>query len=155
MPNIFRRLLTTLAGSGRDDLRRQIRYLKAENEVLRSKIAGSVPVTPAELARLVRLSRPLGSAIRSLVTIVRPETFLKWVRETGKRPKRKTPTTKPGRPRTPEQIRAIVLRIACETGFGYTRILGKLKKLGIMGVSRSMVVNILKEAGLPTGPQCG
>jgi len=35
------------------------------------------------------------------------------------------------------------------------RILGELKKLGIGGVSRSTVVNILKQAGLPTGPARG
>ncbi|MBY0307973.1 MAG: integrase core domain-containing protein [Phycisphaerales bacterium] len=153
MPNLFRRLLATLAGSGRDDLRRQVQYLKAENEILRARITGPIRVTPQERSRLVRLGRPLGKAIRSLVSIVRPATFLKWMRETGKRAKRKVPAKrKPGRPRTPEQIRTIVLRIARETGFGYVRILGELKKLGIGGVSRSTVVNILKQAGLPTGP---
>ncbi len=155
MPKLFRRLLSTLAGSTRDDLRRQVQFLKAENEVLRSKITGPIRVTPAERSRLVRLGKPLGKAIRSLVTIVRPETFLKWMRDAGKRPKRKAPARQPGRPRTPEQVRKIVLRIARETGFGYVRILGEIKKLGIGGVSRSTVVNILKQAGLPTGPARG
>ncbi|MCE7974375.1 MAG: hypothetical protein DYG92_08670 [Leptolyngbya sp. PLA1] len=77
MPNLFRRLLSTLAGSTRDDLRRQVQFLKAENEVLRSKIAGPVRVTPAERSRLVRLGMPLGRAIAALVSIVKPETFLK------------------------------------------------------------------------------
>lgn len=149
------RLLRVLAGSSRDDLRRQVQYLKAENEILRSKIAGPVRVTAAERARLVRLGKPLGKAIRSLVSIVRPATFLKWVREAGRKPKRKRSVNRPGRPRTPGDIRTIVLRIAKETGFGYTRILGELKKLGIGGVSRSTVVNILKENGLPTGPERG
>ena len=47
-----------------------------------------------------------------------------------------------------------MLRLAKETGWGYTRILGELKKLGIK-VSRSTVVNILKDAGLPTGQERG
>ena len=55
---------------------------------------------------------------------------------------------------SPEQIRRQVLRLAKETGCGYTRILGELKKLGVK-VSRSTVVNILKDAGLPTGPERG
>lgn len=152
----FNRLFRVLAGSGRDDLRRQIQFLKAENEILRARIKGPVRVTPAERSRLVRLGGQLGKAIGSLVTIVRPETFMKWVREAGKKPKRKSSAKKkPGRPRTPEQIRKIILRIARETGFGHVRILGELKKLGIGGVSRSTVVNILKQAGLPTGPARG
>lgn len=155
MPNLFRRMLSTLAGSGRDDLRRQVQYLKAENEVLRSKITGPIRVTPAERSRLVRLGKPLEKTIAALVSIVKPATFLKWMRNASKQPKRKYATRKPGRPRTPEQVRKIVLRIARETGFGYVRILGELKKLGIGGVSRSTVVNILKQAGLPTGPARG
>jgi putative transposase len=153
--NPFRRLLEVLAGSSQADLRRQVQYLKAENEILRARINGPIRVTPTERSRLVRLGRPLGAAIRSLVSIVRPATFLKWMRDASKPPKRKYATRKPGRPRTPEQIRKIVLRIARETSFGYVRILGELKKLGIGGVSRSTVVNILKQAELPTGPARG
>lgn len=155
MPRPFRCLLATLAGSGRDDLRRQIQFLKAENEVLRARITGPIRVTPAERSRLVRLGKPLGKAIATLVSIVKPETFLKWMRNASKQPKRKYATRKPERPRTPEQIKKIVLRIARDTGFGYVRILGELKQLGVGGVSRSSVVNILKEAGLPTGPARG
>ena len=44
-----------------------------------------------------------------------------------------------------------MLRLANENGWGYTRILGELKKLGIGTVCRSTVVNILKEAGLDPG----
>lgn len=148
-------LFRVLAGSCQSKLRQQVQFLQAENEILRSKIPGPIRVTTAERARLIRLGKPLGPAIRSLVSIVWPETFLKWVREAKKKPKRKAPARRSGWPRTPEEIRTIVLRIAGETGFGYTRILGELRKLGIGGVSRSTVVNILKEKGLPTGPQRG
>lgn len=154
--NPLLRFFRVLTGSSRDDLRREVQFLKAENEVLRARIKGPVKVTKAERSRLVRLGASLGKAIGSVVTIVSPKTFLKWVREARKKPKRRRSAKKmPGRPRTPEQVRAIVLRIARETGFGYTRILGELKNLGIRSVSRSTVVNILKENGLPTGPQRG
>src|SRR5262249_50031395 len=62
---------------------------------------------------------------------------------------------KPGRPRTPDEIRDLVVQIARDNQWGYTRALGELKKLGIRNVSRSTVVNILKDAGLDPGPKRG
>lgn len=151
----FIRLLRVLAGAGQDDLRRQVQYLKAENEILRSKIQGPVRVTAKERSRLARLAKPLGSALRAIVSIAQPETVMRWIREADrKRPKRRPGVRRAGRPRTPEDVRRVVLRIARETGWGYTRILGELKKLHIK-VSRSTVVNILREAGLPTAPERG
>jgi putative transposase len=48
------------------------------------------------------------------------------------------------------------VKIARETGWGYTRVLGELRKLGIQDISRQTVVNILKESGhnpySPKGP---
>jgi putative transposase len=45
--------------------------------------------------------------------------------------------------------------MAKETGWGYTRILGEIRKLGILGISRQTVVNILKQEGLDPGPKRG
>ena len=39
--------------------------------------------------------------------------------------------------------------------FGYSRILGELKKLGIRAIAKSTVKNILKEHGLDPGPKRG
>jgi putative transposase len=104
---------------------------------------------------LARLAKPLGSAVKALVSIAKPETVMRWIREADKgRPGKKTSTRKPGQPRTPDDIRRLVLKIAKETGWGYTRILGELKKLNIK-VSRGTVVNIPREANLPTSPQRG
>jgi putative transposase len=47
------------------------------------------------------------------------------------------------------------LKITRENGWGYTRVLGELKKLGIRTVTRSTVQNILREAGLEPGPKRG
>ncbi|MCB9836736.1 MAG: hypothetical protein H6808_08445 [Phycisphaera sp.] len=88
------------------------------------------------------------------MTIVKPDTLVRWIKATDTKRKPKPTTRRPGRPRTPEDIRQIILRIARETGWGYTRILGELKKLDIH-VSRSTVVNILRQASLPTGPERG
>jgi putative transposase len=79
-----------------------------------------------------------------LITIVSYRTFYRWKGQVSM--KRKV-VRKRGRPPTAEQVRELILRIAGETGWGHTRILGERKKLGIGGVSRSTVANILKEYG--------
>lgn len=144
------RLLAVLAGATRSDLRRQIQYLKAENEILRSKLGLRVSVTPIERARLARLAKAVGPAIHSLASIVSPGTILRWINGSGARPRarRSSASRRPGRPRTAFEVRRVILRIARETGWGYTRILGETRKLGVR-VSRSTVVNILREAGIP------
>lgn len=46
----------------------------------------------------------------------------------------------------------MVIEIAKSTGFGYTRIIGELRKLGIKKISRQNVRTILKEEGIEPGP---
>jgi putative transposase len=45
--------------------------------------------------------------------------------------------------------------LAKDNGWGYTRILGELRKLNIRSVCRNTVKNILRENGIDTGPQRG
>ena len=45
--------------------------------------------------------------------------------------------------------------MAKESGWGYRRILGELKKLGIRNISRSTVARILQENGFDPGPKRG
>jgi putative transposase len=63
------------------------------------------------------------------------------------------PKRKPGRPRTPDDIRELVLRLARDNSWGYTRILGELRKLGIKSISRQKVTVILKENNIDPGPK--
>jgi putative transposase len=147
----FHPLILMLASLGKSELARHVQYLKAENEILRAKLPKRVTMTPAERRRLLKLGQKIGPALKHLITIVTYRTFLRWLagdkagRTSGKR----------GRPRTDEEIREIIIRLAQENGWGYTRILGELKKLGIRRVCRSTVINILKENGLDPGPQRG
>ncbi len=103
-------------------------------------------LTPDERAKLLKLGKELGPAIRHLITIVSYSTFRRWIRkEEGKGPTRK------GRPRLAAIVRELVVLIAKETGWGYTRILGELKKLRVGPVCRQSVKNILIEHGLDPG----
>jgi len=154
MTNVFQSLLLVIAGATQKELARQVKYLKVENEILRSKLPKRITITPKEKHRLVRFAQKLGGKVlRQLTTIVAPDTLLKWIRAEKKEGK-KTPA-KRGRRRTPEQIRRLVLKLAKENQWGYTRILGELKKLGVRSLSRNTVKRILKDAGLDPGPKRG
>lgn len=128
-----------IALSNKKDLAEQLQYLKAENEILRARLPKHIKTTRKERSILLKYGKPLGTAIKSLISIVTPQTFSRWIREEDKY----TSYQPSRRRRTPEQIRTLVLRIARETGWGYTRILGELRKLGIRKICRSTIVNIL------------
>jgi putative transposase len=152
MPNLVNRLLAALATSSAGELRSQVQFLRAENQILKSRLKHRIRTTPRERAHLVRLGRPLGSAIQSLISIVSPQTFVRWVNRLDRPAGRPRRARRSGRPRSPEATRQLVLRLARETDWGYTRLCGELKKLGVT-ISRTAVMNILKEAGMPRAPQ--
>ena len=106
-----------------------MKYLTVENEILRSKLPKRITITPKERHRLVRFGQKLGKALRQLTTIVTPDTLLKWIR-TERRDGKKL-SAKSGRRRIPEHICRLILKLAKENQWGYSRILGELKKLGI------------------------
>jgi putative transposase len=145
-------LLLRATGS---ELAQMVEFLKAENRILRDKLPARITVTPQERSLLVKLGAALGNAIKDLLTIVSPRTFLRWLQEDRPKGKEKKPRRPPGRPKTEQQIADLIIRLADENGWGYTRILGELKKLGIRTVARSTVVNILKANGLDPGPKRG
>jgi len=145
-------LLNLLTNSGGDKLRQQVQFLKAQNDILRAKLPKRIKVTSMERQRLLRFGKPLGTAVRDLISIVSARTFSRWLKPS---PAAKSSTAKVGRPRTDEQLTSLVLRLASETSWGYSRILGELKKLGFGKISRTTVRNILREHGLETGPERG
>ncbi len=136
MVRIFQPLLFMLAGSTEDQLIRQIEFLKAENDLLRKRVPKKrIFLKPDERARLLRLGKELGPAIRQLLTIVSYSTFRRWVRNEEGR----TKPTRKGRPRLAAIVRELAVLIAQQTGWGYSRILGELKKLNVGRISRQSV----------------
>jgi putative transposase len=81
MKNLYHSLLLLIAGSTHKELAAQIRYLKIENEVLRSKLPKRVSVTAQEKNRLVKFGSKLGKAINEIVSIVAPDTLRRWIRD--------------------------------------------------------------------------
>ncbi|MCA9106834.1 MAG: hypothetical protein KDA83_15535, partial [Planctomycetales bacterium] len=101
-----------------------------------------------ERERLLKFGLPLGKAIEEVITIVAPATFYRWRREASRGKKRK--------PRSlgkSQVLRDLVIQVAPPTGFGYTKILGELRRLGISRICRQTVKNILKEEGIEPGPK--
>jgi len=92
-------------------------------------------------------------ALHQLVTIVSPGTFLRWIREEKRAGKKPTKPAKRGRRRTAENIRKLIVKLARENTWGYARIVGELKKLGIRSIKKSTVRNILKAEGLDPCPK--
>ncbi|WP_278465693.1 integrase core domain-containing protein [Gimesia maris] len=149
MIQLFHPLLTLIATASDSLLARYVLYLKNENRILRGRIPGEIHTKPHERTQLLKYGQPLGTAINELITIVTPGTFHRWVRE-EKRGRKKKPIGRPGKSAV---LRELILKIARETGFGYTRILGELRKLGISRICRQTVKNIVKEAGIEPSPK--
>lgn len=151
--SLFRSLLLVIAGSTQRELARQVRYLKVENEILRSKLPARITLTAKERQRLVKFGSKLGRALHRLVAIVTPGTFLRWIREDKRAGRKRTKPAKRGRPRTAEEIRSLIVKLAKENAWGYARIVGELKKLGLHSIKKSTVRNILKAEGLDPCPK--
>ena len=148
MKRFIHPLLLLLARATEKELVQTIEYLKTENRMLRNKLPKRIEVTPAERARLLKLGVRLGSKIKEIVTIVHPRTFARWLSESrsGRKPRKR------GRPRTAEQIRQLIIEMARDSGWGYGRIIGELKKLRVR-VSPTTVSRVLQENGFDPGPK--
>ena len=70
MKTVLRTLLRAIAGTTDDDRARQVQFLKAENEILRDKRSGRITVTAPERSRLVKLGKPLGTALPALLSLI-------------------------------------------------------------------------------------
>jgi hypothetical protein len=106
--------------------------------------------------------RPWGAQIQSVSRVlpcrtwhaffIRPETLLRWHRRLIAR-RWTYPHRRPGRPPLDKEVRELILRLAQENGhWGYVRIVGELRKLGI-SVSATLVRNVLARAGIPPSPE--
>lgn len=81
MEGLFQPLLFILARSSRNQLIRQIEFLKTENETLRRRIKKKhLVLRPEKSRRLVELEERIGPAVKHVLTVARYSTYRRWVR---------------------------------------------------------------------------
>ena len=149
MNKIYHPLLALIASATDSELAKYVEYLKHENKILRSRLPKQIHTTREERKTLLKYGMAVGKAISELTTIVSPATFLRWIRE--EKNGKPVPKNPKGGQRKPVEVRELVLKIAEETGFGLTRIVGEMRKLGIK-IGRQTVRRILKEHGIEPSP---
>jgi putative transposase len=146
------RLLTLVLLLARGDRSKELELLVLRHElsILRRQ-ARRPQLTESDRLLLTALSRvvPRRSWHACFIT---PETLLRWHRRLVAR--RWTYSgRRPGRPPIDQAVRDLILRLARENDhWGYVRIVGELRKLGIT-VSATLVRNVLARAGVPPAPE--
>jgi putative transposase len=128
----------------------EILVLRHELSILRRQV-GRSQFDERDRLVLAALSRLLPR--RSWAAFVaRPETLLRWHRRLVAF-RWTYPHRRPGRPPIEREVRELIVRLARENNrWGYVRIVGELRKLGI-NVSATLVRTVLARAGVPPAPQ--
>ena len=140
--SIFQVFMMLLQEKFRPRYDARLQLLAYQVKMLRNRIDDSkIYTTPAERAELTRLGEMIEHDISDVMLVVQPETYHRWRRPTDAQPKR------PGRPRTPHATVNLVKQFASENlTWGYERIYGELKKLGIR-IGLTTISDILKREG--------
>ena len=151
----FSFLVVSLAGWMNQHQQHVIHYLMEENRVLREQIGSRrLRFTEDQRRRLAGKAKRLGrKLLHEIATIVTPETLLAWHRRLIAKKYDGSANRGPGRPRTTDEITALVTRLAEENrGWGYRRIQGALSNLGHM-LAFKTIGNILKKHGIEPAPE--
>ena len=134
-----------------------IDYLLAENRVLREQLGPKRPsFTLAQRRRLAGAGKALGKKLLGeYAQLATPDTILRWWRELVARKYDGASSRGVGRPRTPEDVADLVVRVARESPrWGYTRIRDALANLGTE-LARTTVARILRDRGIVPAPERG
>lgn len=143
-------LLATFAGWTNRHQAQVIEYLLEENRVLKEQLGKKrLRLTDDQRRRLAAKGHSLGRRLLAkIATIVTPDTILRWHHKLISMKWTYT-SRRVGRPGIMKEIRALIVRMATDnSGWGYTRIVGELKKLDHT-VARTTIANTLKAHGIP------
>jgi hypothetical protein len=131
--------------------------LKAENValrrqliILRRKVRGRVHLTNGDRLFFVQLYRWFPSVLNT-ITIIRPETLVRWHRAGFRRYWRWKSSSLGGRPKIDPELRALIRRMSVDNPlWGAPRIHGELLKLGFEIAQSSVAKYMVKRPGPPS-----
>ena len=149
----LRRLLRLLtAGGDRADVARDVELLVLRHQL---RVLSRGRRRPLRRRDRILLAAASGLLPRDLWRCfpVSPQTVLRWHRELVRRKWTYQHKRRPGRPRLARETAVLVLRLANENPrWGYRRIQGELKKLGVL-VSAAAICSLLRRHGFPPAPR--
>ena len=143
-------LLATFAGWVNQQQAQVIDYLLEENRVLKEQFGDKRPrLTDDQRRRLAAKGKPLGRRLLDKVAgIVTPDTIMRWHRKLVAEHHTYPAKNRVGRPGLMKSIRELIVRMATDnSGWGYLRIRGELKKVGHT-VARTTITKTLKDNGI-------
>ena len=144
----FELLALRLYPSERKEL--EILVLRDELAIARRQLGRPRP-TAADRALLAALSNALPRSAWSAFA-VSPKTLLRWHRQLVSR-HWTYDRRRPGRPALDADLQSLIVRLARENPrWGYRRIVGELRKLGLQG-SATSVRSVLKRHKIPPAPR--
>ena len=131
--------------------------LEAENAalrrqllILRRKVRGRVRLKNGDRLFFIQLYRWFPSILKS-ITIVRPETLVRWHRAGFRRYWRWKSRSLGGRPHIDADLRALIRRMSLDNPlWGAPRIHGELLKLGFAVAQSSVAKYMVKRSGPPS-----
>src|SRR6184192_4574791 len=118
--------------------------------MLRRKVRGRVQLTHGDRLFLVLLCRWFPSVLKT-ISIIRPETLVRWHRAGFRRYWRWKSRSFGGRPQVDAELRALIRRMSVENPlWGAPRIHGELLKLGFEIAQSSVAKYMVKRRGPPS-----
>jgi len=118
--------------------------------VLQRRVRGRVRLTNGDRLFLVTLYRWFPLVLKA-ITIIRPETLVRWHRAGFRRYWRWKSRSLGGRPKIDADVRALIRRMSAENPlWGAPRIHGELLKLGFEVAQSSVAKYMVKRSGPPS-----
>jgi transposase InsO family protein len=146
---LFLNLVASLFKS-RSRLEAENAALRQQLIVLQRKVRGRVEFTNSDRLFFIQLYRWFPSVLK-IITIIGPETLVRWHRAGFRRYWRRKSRNLGGRPQISADLRALIRRMSVENLlWGAPRIHGELLKLGF-SVAQSTVAKYMAKKGGPAG----